>query len=195
MLPGGYAGGMLQPTAQQLPVSFPEAGQLLLLVTPYVGGDAVFDLTAALAAQGSLRVVDGGNTFNAYRVVCALRRQQSDYSAAMQRIQLARAFTCYQLEAMLAELEGAPGPLLALDFLMTFGDQNVAAVERRRLLKRCLAHLRRLSRSGPVGVWVRARTVVPVEIIEFMGTVEQAAGRIWRLGKPSSEQAVQLSIF
>ena len=176
----------------------PNSGQILLLVTPYVGGRDVFDLVARLALQGNLEVVDGGNTFDAYHVVRALRRQTADFSPAMERIRLARAFTCYQMAALLADLEGSarPGvPLLALDFLSTFADQNVATAERRRLLKECLARLRRLSKVGPVGVWVRVRKVVPEEMGEFLGRIEHAAERTWRLDHLPPGGPLQLELF
>lgn len=171
------------PVGMQI-IPAPDAGQILLVITPYIGGQAVFDLVARLALQGALEVVDGGNTFNAYHVVRALHRQTPAYAQAMARVRLARVFTCYQMATLLAELEGQPrggAPLLALDFLSTFADQNVAVAERRRLLKECLKRLSKMTAGGPVGVWVRARTVVPEEIGEFIALVERAAGRIWRL--------------
>ena len=176
----------------------PDAGQLLVAITPYVGGQAVFELVARLALQGGLEVVDGGNTFNAYHVVRTLRRQTPAYAHAMARICLSRVFTCYQMETLLADLEGQPrggAPLLALDFLSTFADQNVAVSERRRLLKGCLKHLQRLTEGGPVGVWVRARTVVPEEMSEFLGRVSSAAGRIWRLDHPAQAGPQQLKLL
>jgi hypothetical protein len=105
---------------------------------------------------------------------------------------LARAFTCYQLAALLEALEaeplpgkvpgGTPVPLLVLDLLATFGDQGVAIRERRRLLTLCIANLNRLAQRGqPVGIWLRARTVAPEELLEFQARVEQNAGRVWRL--------------
>lgn len=176
----------------------PDAGQILLLVTPYVGGQAVFDLVARLALQGNLEVVDGGNTFNAYHVVRVLRRATPAYAQAMERIRLARAFTCYQMAALLEDLERAPRsgvPLLALDFLSTFADQNVATPERRRLLKDCLSRLHRLCRLGPVGVWVRARTVVPPEMSEFLERMERSSARVWRLDHAPSAGPIQPALL
>jgi hypothetical protein len=176
----------------------PDQGQILLLVTPYVGGRDVFDLVARLALLGSLEVVDGGNTFDAYHVVAALRRQTADYSAALDRIRLARAFTCYQMAALLADLESTPRPgvpLLALDFLSTFADQNVATAARRRLLKECLACLRRSSAQAPLGVWVRVRTVAPPEMEEFLARIQHAAGQVWRLDHLPPAVPLQLGLF
>ncbi len=176
----------------------PDAGQILMVITPYVGGQSVFELVARLALQGELAVVDGGNTFNAYHVVHTLRLQTQAYDQAMARIHLSRVFTCYQMATLLAELEGRPrgtAPLVALDFLSTFADQNVAVTERRRLLKNCLGNLRRMAASGPVGVWVRARTVAPAEMDEFIGLVTRAAGRVWRLEHLPPAGPQQLGLF
>jgi hypothetical protein len=176
-------------------IPIPRSGQILAVVTPYVGGEAVFDLAARLSLAGGLEVIDGGNTFNAYRAVQALRRNAPEMpraANALERVQLARAFTCYQLAALLEALEaaqvqgtgenGRPFPLLVLDLLATFGDQGVAVRERRRLLTLCLSKLKRLAQNGqPVGIWLRARTVAPEELLEFQARVEQTAERVWRL--------------
>ena len=63
----------------------------------------MLDLAAQLAAHGPLRVLDGGNQFNVYPVARAIRRQTPDLNAALQRIVLSRAFTCYQMVVMLDE--------------------------------------------------------------------------------------------
>jgi hypothetical protein len=176
----------------------PDAGQILMVITPYVGGQLVFELVARLALQGELMVLDGGNTFNAYHVVRTLRRQTQAYDQAMARICLSRVFTCYQMATLLAELGEKPrgdAPLLALDFLSSFADQNVPVAERRRLLKTCLGQLRRMTSGGPVGVWVRARTVAPEEMEEFTGLVARAAGRVWRMDHLPPVGPLQLGLF
>lgn len=188
---GGYAGDM-----NNLPM--PDHGQILLVITPYVGGQSVFDLVARLALQGVLEVVDGGNTFNAYHVVRTLRRETPAYAQALANIRLSRVFTCYQMATLLANLAGqtrGAAPLLALDFLSTFADQNVALAERRRLLNGCLAQLRRLSQDGAVGVWVRARSVAPPELEEFIERTGRAAGRIWRLDHADPAGPLQPGLF
>jgi hypothetical protein len=183
----------------------PDHGQILVVITPYVGGEAVFDLTARLALAGSVEVMDGGNTFNAYKAVQALRRcapgDSPGTARALERVRLARAFTCYQLAALLETLETPAqemgfAPLLVLDLLATFGDQGVALRERRRLLSVCLGHVRRLADAGrPLGVWLRARSVAPEEMLEFQTRVEKAAGRVWRLQHLAPALPLQGSLF
>jgi hypothetical protein len=65
----------------------------------------MLDLAARLALRGELRVLDGGNSFNAYTVARNLGRLVggggSALEEALQRIQVARAFTCYQVLTLL----------------------------------------------------------------------------------------------
>ena len=62
-------------------------------------------ITAQLALRGEVTVLDGGNRFQAYPVAHLIRRQTPDVRAAAERLFIRRAFTCYQ---MLALLENTP---------------------------------------------------------------------------------------
>jgi hypothetical protein len=186
-----YAEGM-----QIIPL--PDPGHINLAITPYISGEAIFDLAARLALAGGLEVLDGGNTFNAYRAARALRGLDARAVRALEATRLARAFTCYQVAALLEEMAAAPRPalpLLVLDFLATFGDQSVALRERRRLLNLCLARLEQIAAHRPVGVWVRKRTIAPVETLEFLAQLERAAGRVWRLEQVAAASPVQGKLF
>jgi hypothetical protein len=59
-------------------------------------------------------------------------------------------------------------PLLILDLLATFYDENVPLVERCRLLQRCVYTLRRIVKRLPVAVWVQPRPSHAVEEAAFM---------------------------
>lgn len=168
------------------------SGRILLLVTPYSGMEPLLELVARVAVQNPIYVLDGGNTFQGYRLAQIIRRQTADYEAALSRVMLSRAFTCYQMAAVLAEGAFEPHPLLVLDFLATFYDQSVRAAERRRLLRVCITHLKRLSRKAPIAIWVRQRSAVPEEALEFLNILEAAAGQVWmpeRLPAPSWQQS------
>jgi hypothetical protein len=49
--------------------------------------------------------MDGGNRFDAHQIARYIRRQSSQLDAILGRIAIARAFTCYQMAALLAEQE------------------------------------------------------------------------------------------
>jgi hypothetical protein len=147
----GYSGCM-----QTLPEV--QTRQLLLIVAPQrvAAWDTMLEIVTRLACRGPLRVLDGGNQFNAYPLARALRRRSADLDAILARIRLARVFTCYQMETLLLAASPTPEPTIALDFLATFLDESVALAERHRLLAVCARHLRRLSRTAPVVVSARS---------------------------------------
>jgi hypothetical protein len=110
----------------------------------------MLDLAARLAVRGPLRVLDGGNQFNAIPVARTIRRYTSDLTNVLQDILLARAFTCYQMASLIADSPSGAAPTLVLDLLATFYDENVSLGDSRRLLAGCLLKLQRMGQTGPV---------------------------------------------
>ena len=161
----------------------PVPGDLLLVMAPHAGGAIMWDLIARLACRGALCLVDGGNRFDVYRcnqaVGHALGGRTADLPAVLERIHLARAFTCYQLVALLKETPTQPVPTLVLDLLSTFYDENVSTGESLRLLRACLADLQRLNRHAPVAI--SARPGPPDSRPELLEVLFEAAGQIWTL--------------
>jgi hypothetical protein len=141
-------------------------------------------MVAWLAQQSDLFVMDGGNVFQGYALASALRRQRANVDQSLRRVMLSRAFTCYQVAALLEGDQLAGKPVLALDFLNTFYDQDIRIGERRRLLQICIRRLQGFARSMPVAVWVRQRSVVPEESLSFLNTLQRAAGQVWYPPRP-----------
>lgn len=131
----------------------PKTGSWLLLVGPRSINPTLLAAIARLAGSGPVRVLDGGNRFNAYTVARAARGR----AEALEQITISRAFTCYQALSLLESTPTAPAPLVVLDLLNTFYDESVQVGERRRLLRACIAHL---ERAG--GGWNPPRLVVSV---------------------------------
>ncbi|OGO28422.1 MAG: hypothetical protein A2Z16_09220 [Chloroflexi bacterium RBG_16_54_18] len=153
-----------------LPVNRP---LLLVILGPYAAAQAMLTLAAHLALGGPLQVLDGGNRFNAYIVARQLRRLSTfdearnspDLRSCLDRIRVARAFTCYQMAALIdqacpdlswrsqdearAALNGSP--TLVIDLLDTFYDESAPLAERRRLAEHCMQRLRQstLAPQGP----------------------------------------------
>jgi len=133
-------------------------------------------LAADLALRGPLTVLDGGNRFQPYRVARLLRQQTVDINRAAKHLFIRRAFTCYQVLAM---LEGAPAlcqPYLVLDLLATFYDEHVRAPEASRLLDLCLRELERLCRLAPVVI-----SLAPPLLAERVFLLEQVCARAGRV--------------
>jgi hypothetical protein len=161
----------------------PVPGDLLLVLAPHAGGAIMWELVARLASRGSVRLLDGGNCFDVYKcnlaVGQALGGRTADLPAVLKRIRLSRAFTCYQLVALLKSTSAEPVPTLVLDLLSTFYDENVSAEESLRLLQECIAHLQRLNRLAPVAASIRPGP--PESRPELLKAMLAAASMVWTL--------------
>lgn len=147
---------------------------------------------ARLAFAGPLLVLDGGNSFQAHRIARLLRSQTEDLHAVLNNIVVARAFTCYQVVSLLAGTPATPVPILVLELLDTFQDENVRLEERQRLLVETIAHLRRLSRRAPLAV--SAAPALTSDGAALLNALEDACDGAWRL-ESMPPPATQLSFF
>lgn len=128
-------------------------GNLYLVLAPRALGRQLMNTFAArLALAGAIYVLDAGNVFDAYGVARQVRSRSAGMFEALDRLRVARAFTCYQVLALLEQQPARREPTLALDLLATFADESVPLAERERLLAQALEHLRRLSQLAPVAV-------------------------------------------
>jgi hypothetical protein len=166
-----------------------QGGLYALLAPRHVGVRFLTHLTAQFALKGPVRVLDGGNRFQARTLQRKLRRHGRDVYQAVERVQVARAFTCFQMVALLNEQETISMPILILDLLATFGDESVPERQRRRLLDQALGQLQRLSRPAPVVV--SAPPLDPGD--EWVQRLASAADHVWHYDIPPS--ATQLPLF
>lgn len=127
-------------------------GSFTVVSAQHAAREQITLVIAELALRGPLTVLDGGNRFQAYRVAHLIRRQTPDVRAAADRLFLQRAFTCYQMLALLESTPARSQPCLILDLLATFYDDHVPTREASRLLDACLTKLERLHRIAPVAI-------------------------------------------
>jgi len=118
-----------------------------------------------------VRVLDGGNRFNAYTVARAARGRRD----ILDRITVSRAFTCHQLLALLESTAASPAPFVVLDLLRTFYDESVPAGERKRLLRGCLAQLHRLEQAGGGLVSVHPPALASPAAVDLLRMLQAAA--------------------
>jgi hypothetical protein len=168
----------------------PLSNQLHLLAVERGSLSALTSLIVPLALNGTLQVLDGNNRFNLH--LCGRAVAQALYASpvgdrlslgqVLERIQVARAFTCYQVVSLLAQTPTQPYPTLVLDLLASFYDENVPGPEARRLLATCLRELRRLCALAPVVVSIApmpAKAPEPRQV--FVEIVKAAADQVWIL--------------
>ncbi len=172
----------------------PAAGKISLVVAPRGVTESLMSMLATLALNGRVLVLDGGNCFDGYALARALRRQTHRVQEALKQVWLSRAFTCYQMVAMLAELPVDGTPVVVLDLLSTFLDENVNLAKRQRLLDSSLNLLRRISAGAPVAIWARTRSTPTGEDQQLLTPLLETAHDIWELQTPETPTH-QLPLF
>ncbi|NMB62533.1 MAG: hypothetical protein GYA18_09370 [Chloroflexi bacterium] len=161
--------------------------QLVVLALPRSRARDTLSIVCDLALKDSLRVVDGGNLFNVLLLNRLIRRKTSNVTAVLSRIYISRAFTCFQMEAMLHDLQTYHSPVIVLDLLHMFYDESIDDQQSRHLFASCVAHLRRISGSSPVLVSIApaphtgSRTFLTSMLLE-------AANHVWQWEANSAPQ-------
>jgi hypothetical protein len=175
---------------ETLPI--PRPGQLLLLAAPRPFlRQAMPLLIARLSLPDHVRVLDFGNSFNFHIISRAVRRCTVDLHTHLERIHIARAFTCYQVLSLLAQTPTGISPTICLEFLSTFYDENVRIDERWGLFNESMAHLQRLSQTAPVAV--SAALPPNGQLDEWLTALEDRATQVWRL--EDHHPAIQPRLF
>jgi hypothetical protein len=126
-------------------------------ITAVIGladSDPVLDVIARLALLHPVQVIVGGNRFDAHHLARIIRRHSVQLDLVLERIHQARPFTCFQALKLLEETQPTT-PLVAIDLLTTFYDENISDSESVRLVSIAISHLQRLGRQAPVLVTLR----------------------------------------
>ncbi len=183
----------------------PKPGRIWLVLAPGSLNEALLDLAARLAVHSRLHIIDGGNRFSANRLIRSLTRYLEEsarrgeaarsMTGALDSIHLARAFTCYQMHTLLAETLSSNAPVLILDLLATFYDEDVRLPEALRLLEGCLVELQRLAERAPVVIGSQGGRVLKTgSRPELLQTLHAAADRVW-IFEPREPSNPQLGLF
>lgn len=172
----------------------PKAGSIALLVAPKTISPSLMEMTATLALKGAVRVIDGGNRFDGYALARSLRQHTPQIQTALKQVWLSRTFTCYQMAAVLADLPRNGRPVIILDILSTFHDENISLTKRQRLLNSCLNHLNLISQRAPVAIWARPDSPPDANNHGFLTALLERAHDIWEL-ESLPTPAHQLPLF
>ena len=140
-----------------IPFSTPLPSRRFLAIGAHALSNKMLELIAKLSLMQHVTVLDCGNRSNMYSVAKMIRPYTSDPVRVMCNIRLSRAFTCYQVVAMLQAVTVNPPqePLVVLDLLATFLDEDVELKDAQRLLNHSLSLLTQLSALAPVVISVR----------------------------------------
>ncbi len=124
-----------------------------LLIGPHALAATILDslvrlIPASPHGLGTLTVLDCGRRFDATRIARAARGR----AEIADRIHIQRAFMCDEVANLIRRTPGGEAPIVILDLLSTFCDENVQMGRRRYLLESCIRDLQRLSRGPGLAV-------------------------------------------
>jgi hypothetical protein len=133
-----------------------------------------------------------------YAVAKLIRPYTDDPVRVMNNIRLSRAFTCYQVLAMIQATAKNPpgGPLVLLDLLATFLDGDVEIKDARRMLGQSLNLLEELSRFAPVVISTRPIPAIAEDRAVLLEMLERSVDICWEEPLPlPTSQELQLALF
>lgn len=105
-----------------------------LLIAPHAAGDVLLRLTAHLAMQGRVNLLDAALRFDVHRVARLVRQQSVNVQVALEQIELVRVFNACQLLDGLRAFEHDRSPVLILGALALFETDLLGSQRERRLL-------------------------------------------------------------
>lgn len=123
-------------------------------------------------------ILDAGNCFNPLRLTRSIRRQTVQIQQTLDRIQVARAFTCFQVVSLLEQTRYPKGSVFILRLLTTFADEMAPVYERQRLLDQVDTHIERLRCTVPVTVVIKKNHFQDDPLLEWVAQLQGRADEI-----------------
>ena len=131
-------------------------GQLLIQETIGKEREKVIELISRWVLHSSFFIIVAGDWFVDHDDVSySLFRNTNNFDEVLDRhLRLVRARTCFQLLDLLTEADNENRPVLILDPLHHFYNQDVDISTRDHVFEQCCQFTKRLSFSNPVAVLV-----------------------------------------
>ena len=169
-------------------------GYLLLVKTVDKEHEIITELITQWVLRGTFYLIAGGEwlpnhddlRYSVYRYTTAIEE-------TLNNLILARPFTCFQLLDLLMEAGKQNKPVLILDFLHLFHDEDVELSLRHRVLDQCCQYTKRLSLSSLVAVF--APNVSTEAYRRFFPVLAAVADEILEIGKHKETELIQDLLF
>jgi hypothetical protein len=169
-------------------------GYLLLVKTAGKERKVITELIAQWVLRGAFYLIAAGEwlpdhadlRYSVYRYTTAIEE-------TLNNLILARPFTCFQLLDLLMEANRQNKPVLILDFLHLFHDDDVELSIRQRILEGCCQYTKLLSRSSLVAVLVPTMSTEVYR--QFFPVLAALADEILETEKVKEPELIQGLLF
>jgi hypothetical protein len=176
----------------QLVTARAEKRGLALILTRDKARQSKVDLIAAFVLKGPLFVVSGDEWMPSFLLPSIIRERTTDVKEILARLGVARVSTCYRLYDSLAHIPSQGEPILVMDFLHTFYDDDIPLRTRLFRLRECCRELKRLAFYRSVIVMVQEEEVDDYE--KFIPALRPIAD-MTIFFEPESERSKQPTLF
>lgn len=144
----GYSLGMNDLI--KLAIDITQKRGLTLILTQDRARQNKTDLIANLILNGPLFIISGDEWLPSFILPRIIRGYTTEIKAITSRLRTVRASTCYRLFDSLANIPSKGEPILVMDFLHTFYDEDILLRTRLFRLRECCRELTRLAFYRPV---------------------------------------------
>jgi hypothetical protein len=169
-------------------------GQLLLIKTVDRAKEPILELITQWILRGTFYLIAAGEWLPDHDDLrYAVFKYTSAFDDVLDRLILSRPFTCLQLLDLLIEAGRQNRPVLILDFLHLFYDQDVDLSLRSTTLEQCCKYTKRLSFSKSVVLLVPSLAIEDYR--RFFPLVASIADEIIESENPPSQEASQGRLF
>ncbi len=168
-------------------------GQLWLLISPVRILEIERQLIPYLALQSPVHVIVGGQPYDVDGVMRGLRKLTPEAPRLRERIRQRRAPTSFQMRALLKNTPETTDPVLVLNFLIRYFDEDDELWKSRYLLEDSIAELHRLSRRAPVVVTARPPLAKHTPYLALFDLLRGMTDRVVEFVAPA--QPRQLNLF
>jgi hypothetical protein len=175
-----------------LPAPLTRARGLALLLTVDKARSNLTEFIVAQILKGPLFVISGSEWLPAFELTRILRGRTLELKETLNRLYTVRASTCYRLFDSLASIPSNGEPILLLDILHTFYDDDIPLRVRLFKLRECCRQLKRLAIYRPVIVMTQEKEAKDYE--KFIPALRSIADRTLTL-EPDLEQIKQPALF
>jgi hypothetical protein len=176
----------------QPPLSLNPGDLVLSLGTYKSQMGLINDLIVQAAFESPGWVLDGGNRVAPYHFARLIRQKTPAIYPILNRIQIARAFTCFQVVTLLTQTQYPEGIVFILDVLTTFEDEVIPTHQRNFLLRQVLTNINRLRSTAAVFMTIGRSETLELLPTEMLDQLKSQASRVFAPLVPVQSDTLRL---